>query len=149
MTKLLIPGLALLALARPVAAQQPADTSLYVRLGGVYAIALVVDDFVDRLERNSVILANPAVREAFGQVPKAGLKYRITELVCQVTGGPCQYSGKEMGESHESLGITEREWQAMVGEFYRALRRFNVPTQEQRDLVAVVASTKGAIVTAP
>lgn len=148
MTKL-IACVALLALARPAAAQQPADTSLYVRLGGVYAIALVVDDFVERLERNSIILANPAVRDAFGQVPKAGLKYRITELVCQATGGPCRYTGKDMAESHESLAITEAEWNAMVAEFYRSLRRFNVPVQEQRDLVAVVASTKKDIVTTP
>ena len=68
--------------ARPLAAQQPADTSLYVRLGGVPAIALVVDYFVDRLEWNPVIRANPAVRLAFADPIKPGLKYRLTELVC-------------------------------------------------------------------
>lgn len=146
-------SLAVLATAlcavRPLAAQQPADTSLYVRLGGVPAIALVVDYFVDRLEWNPVIRANPAVRRAFAEPIKPGLKYRLTELVCAATGGPCTYGGRPMDESHDGLGITEAEWQAMVQEFQRALLRFHVPAQEQKELLAVVATTKEDIVAAP
>ena len=138
-----------LAFARPLAAQQPADTSLYVRLGGVPAIALVVDYFVDRLEWNPVIRANAAVRRAFADPIKPGLKYRLTELVCAATGGPCTYSGRPMDEAHDGLGISEAEWQAMVEEFQRALRRYKVPSREQQDLLAVVATTKEDIVTAP
>lgn len=135
--------------ARPLAAQQPADTSLYVRLGGVPAIALVVDYFVDRLEYNPVIRANPAVRRAFGEPIKPGLKYRLTEMICEATGGPCAYTGRAMDEAHDGLAITEAEWRAMVEEFVRALRRYKVPQREQDDLVAVVATTKDDIVTAP
>lgn len=142
-------ALALFALARPLAAQQPADTSLYVRLGGVPAIALVVDYFVDRLEWSPVIRANPAVRRAFADPIKPGLKYRLTELVCEATGGPCTYSGRAMDEAHDGLGITEAEWQSMVEEFVRALRRYKLPPREQQDLLAVVATTKEDIVTAP
>jgi hemoglobin len=141
--------LACCALARPLAAQQPADTSLYVRLGGVPAIALVVDYFVDRLEWNPVIRANPAVRLAFADPIKPGLKYRLTELVCSATGGPCTYSGRPMDEAHEGMDITEAEWQAMAEEFVRAMRRYQVPAREQQDLLAVVATTKDDIVTAP
>jgi hemoglobin len=54
-----------------------------------------------------------------------------------------------MDESHEGLGITEAEWQAMVQEFQRALLRFHVPAQEQKDLLVVVATTKEDIVAAP
>lgn len=140
---------AALALARPLAAQAPADTSLYVRLGGVPAIALVVDYFVDRLEWNPVIRGNPAVRRAFADPIKPGLKYRLTELVCSTTGGPCTYSGRPMDEAHDGLGINEAEWQAMVEEFQRALRRYKVPPREQQDLLAVVATTKEDIVTPP
>ena len=137
------------ALARPLAAQQSADTSLYVRLGGVYAIALVVDYFVDRLEWNPTIRANPAVREALTNPVKPGLKYRIIEMVCEATGGPCRYTGRPMDESHETLGISEGEWQAMVEEFRRSLRRYKVPARESDELLAVVASTKTDIVTRP
>jgi hemoglobin len=140
---------ALVCVAGPLAAQQPADTSLYVRLGGVPAIALVVDYFVDRLEWNPVIRANPAVRRAFAEPIKPGLKYRLTEMVCEATGGPCTYGGRPMDEAHDGLGITEAEWQAMVQEFQRALLRYRVPAQEQKDLLAVVATTKDDIVVAP
>ena len=140
---------AALAFALPLAAQAPTDTSLYVRLGGVPAIALVVDYFVDRLEWNPVIRGNPAVRRAFADPIKPGLKYRLTELVCSATGGPCTYSGRPMDEAHDGLGINEAEWQAMVEEFQRALRRYKVPPREQQDLLAVVATTKEDIVTPP
>ena len=135
-----------LAFARPLAAQQPADTSLYVRLGGVPAIALVVDYFVDRLEWNPVIRANPAVRRAFADPIKPGLKYRLTELICTATGGPCTYTGRPMDEAHDGLGISEAEWQAMAEEFVRAMRRYKLPEREQQDLLAVVATTKEDIV---
>jgi len=149
MTRTAGAALALFALAHPLAAQQPADTSLYVRLGGVPAIALVVDYFVDRLEWNPVIRANPAVRRAFADPIRPGLKYRLTELVCAATGGPCTYTGRPMDEAHDGLAITEAEWQAMAGEFVRAMRRYKVPQREQDDLLAVVATTKEDIVTAP
>ena len=66
--------------------------SLYERLGGVYAIAVVVDDFVDRVMKNPVLNANPKVQEAHHKVPPAGFKYLVTELVCWATGGPQEHS---------------------------------------------------------
>src|SRR3989304_5977403 len=64
------------------------EKSLYDRLGGTYAIATVVDDFIERLLVNDVLNANPAIKEARTRVPKAGLKYRGTALGSQVPGGP-------------------------------------------------------------
>ncbi len=145
----MLPGIAvalLLAGAAPVQAQQGEGKSLYERLGGVYAIAVVVDDFIERLSVNDVLNANPAIDEARARVPAAGLKYRVTELVCQATGGPCEYSGRTMKASHAHLSITEREWQAMVADFRRTLDKFQVPAREQEELLAIVESTKGDIV---
>jgi hemoglobin len=68
--------------------QATAKPSLYERLGGAYAIATVVDDFIEALLVNDVLNANPAIAEARAHVPKAGLKFHVTALVCQVTGGP-------------------------------------------------------------
>ena len=87
------------AIARPAVAQQPATKSLYERLGGVYAIATVVDDFIERLLVNETLNANPAIKEARARVPKAGLKFHVTALVCSATGGPCTYTGRSMQES--------------------------------------------------
>lgn len=128
-------------------AQEP-KKSLYDRLGGVYAVATVVDDFIERLLENDTLNANPAIKEARDRVPKAGLKYRVTELVCQVTGGPCKYTGRTMKDSHAHLNITEREWDAMAADFKKTLDKFKVPAAEQKELFDIVGTTKKDIVMA-
>ncbi len=135
--------------ATPTFAQQPAqEKSLYDRLGGVYAIATVVDDFIERLLVNDILNANPKIKEARDRVPRAGLKFRVTALVCQVTGGPEKYTGRTMKDSHAHLSITEKEWQAMVADFKGTLDKFKVPAREQGELIAIVESTKKDIVVA-
>ena len=124
----------------------PKQNSLYDRLGGTYAIATVVDDFIERLYVNDILNANPAIKEARDRVPKAGLKYRVTSLVCQVTGGPEKYTGRSMKDSHQHLNITEKEWQAMTADFKKSLDAFKVPAEEQKELFAIVESTKSDIV---
>ena len=86
--------------------------TLYDRLGGVYSIAAVVDNFIDRVMHNPVLNANAAVDEAHHRVSAAGFKYYVTEMVCWATGGPQKYTGRAMRESHEHLKITESEWVA-------------------------------------
>jgi hemoglobin len=130
------------------AQEHPQAKSLYERLGGVYAIATVVDDFIERLLVNDVLNANPKIKEARDRVPRAGLKYRVTSLVCQVTGGPEKYAGRTMKDSHAHLNITEKEWQAMVVDFKATLDKYKVPAKEQGELIAIVESTKKDIVVA-
>ncbi len=120
--------------------------TLYERLGGVYPIATVVDDFIDRVMRNPILNANPKTDEAHHRVTPAGFKYLVTEMVCWATGGPQKYTGKTMRESHEHLNITEAEWQAFMKDLADCFAKFNIPAQEQRELVAIVESTKGDIV---
>ena len=120
--------------------------SLYERLGGVYAIASVVDDFVDRIMANPKLNANPKVDEAHHKVPPPGFKYLVTEMVCWATGGPQKYTGKNMHDSHVHLDITEPEWQVFLQDFRACLDHFKVPAQEQSELFAIVDSTKKDIV---
>jgi hemoglobin len=119
---------------------------LYDRLGGVYSIAAVVDDFIDRVMHNPVLNANPAVDEAHHRVSAAGFKYYVTEMVCWATGGPQKYTGRAMSESHEHLKITEDEWAAFCKDFDDTMTKFNVPEEERNELFAIVESTKGDIV---
>ena len=123
--------------------------SLYDRLGGVYNIATVVDDFVDRVMVDPRLNANPRVDEAHHRVSAAGFKYLVTEMVCWATGGPQQYTGRSMGDSHRHLMITEEEWQAFMEDFHQTLDKFAVPQPEQQELIAIVDSTKEAIVVSP
>lgn len=125
---------------------QTETKSLYNRLGGVYAIAAVVDDFIDRIMDNPRLNANPKVDEAHHRVSRAGFKYLVTEMVCWATGGPQQYTGKNMYDSHAHLGITEGEWQVFLEDFRTTLDKFGVPAAEQAELFAIVDSTKKDIV---
>jgi hemoglobin len=132
--------------ATQTARAQVTHPSLYERLGGTYSIATVVDDFIERLLVNATLNANPAIKEARTRVPKAGLKFHVTALVCEVSGGPCKYAGRTMKESHQHLNIDQVEWDAMVADFEATLNKFNVPQREQQELITIVGSTKNDIV---
>ncbi len=125
---------------------QPAQPTLYDRLGGVYSIAVVVDDLIDRVMTDARLNANPAVDEAHHKVPPAGFKYLVTEMVCWAAGGPQKYSGRSMLDSHRHLGITPGEWEAFMDDLQRTLDKFKVPAPEQAELRAIVQSTYADIV---
>jgi hemoglobin len=123
--------------------------ALYDRLGGVYNIATVVDDLIDRIMVDSRLNANPRVDEAHHRVSAAGFKYLVTEMVCWAAGGPQHYTGRSMGDSHRHLMITDEEWQAFMDDFQQTLDTFQVPQPEQQELTAIVESTKDGIVVSP
>lgn len=122
--------------------------SLYERLGGLAPISVVVSDFIDALVPDEMLNKNPAIDAARKRVPAAYLKYHVTGLVCQVTGGPCEYSGRSMKESHAHLNITEAEWDRMVTIFKEVLAKHEVPEKETGELLEIVGSTKADIVVA-
>jgi hemoglobin len=137
---------ALLGVGSAQAAEVKPAKSLYDRLGGVYPISVLVDTFIDLLYVNDVLNANPAIKAARERVPVAGLKYHLTALVCQQTGGPCKYTGRGMKESHAHLNISEKEWQAMLADFRRVMNNYGVPVKEQEELMTIVESTKKDII---
>src|SRR5690554_1192447 len=98
--------LTLLGLTQAANAQE-AQQSLYERLGGLMPISVVVNDFLDALVPDPILNQNPAIDAARQRVPAPYLKYHVTAMVCQATGGPCQYQGRSMKESHAHLNITE------------------------------------------
>jgi hemoglobin len=124
-------------------------TSLYERLGGIYNIATVVDDFIDRIMVDDRLNANPRVDEAHHRVLPAGFKYLVTEQVGEATGGPQHYSGRSMEDSHRDLLITVDEWRAFIDDFNQTLDKFEVPQQERSELLAIIDSTRDGIVVGP
>jgi hemoglobin len=125
---------------------QPNQPSLYERLGGIYSIATVVDDLIDRVMNDPRLNANPLVNEAHHKVPPAGFKYLVTEMVGWASGGPQKYSGRSMRESHQHLNITPKEWEAFMDDVQQPLDKFKVPAAEQAELKAIVQSTYDDIV---
>jgi hemoglobin len=124
----------------------PEKPSLYERLGGVYSIATVVNDFIDRIMIDPRLNRNPRVDEAHHRVPPAGFKYLVTEMVCWAAGGPQKYTGRAMKDSHKDLMITATEWGAFLDDLQQTLDEFAVPKAEQTELKAIVASTRDDIV---
>src|SRR5215470_1698330 len=120
--------------------------SLYDRLGGVYSIATIVDDFIDRIMVDARLNANPLVDEAHHKVPPAGFKYLVTEMLCWAAGGPQQYTGRDMEASHRHLAITVAEWEAFKDDLQITLDKFSVPAAEQAEIKALIESTHAAIV---
>jgi hemoglobin len=130
----------------PVNASEQARASLYNRLGGVYPIATVIDDFIDRIMVDPRLNANAAVDEAHHKVPPAGFKYLVTEMLCWAAGGPQTYTGKDIATSHRHLKITATEWDAFMDDLDQTLNKFEVPAAERAKVVAIVHSTRGDIV---
>lgn len=122
--------------------------SLYERLGGIYSIATVVDDLIDRVMADPRLNANPLVDDAHHKVPPAGFKYLVTEMLCWAAGGPQKYTGKDMESSHRHLRITPSEWEAFMDDLAQTLDKFAVPAAERAEVVAIVESTRHSIVVA-
>ena len=156
MNKSLIAILALfaVALASPLQAAPKADRTLYDRLGGVFAIAAVVDHFSDAVVRNPIVgktSKNPALRnwhtENLGRLP--GLKFMRTLWVCEVTGGPFKFSPTKPGkthlgleQAHRDLKISPEEFDEVAAELGRSLDFAKVPAREKGEVLAAFAAHK-------
>ena len=125
---------------------EPQPTSLYERLGGIYNIATVVDDFIDRIMVDDRLNANPRVDEAHHRVAPAGFKYLVTEQLGEASGGPQRYTGRSMEDTHRELLITGDEWEAFIDDLNQTFDRFEVPQQERAEVLAIIESTRDAIV---
>ncbi|MBS3798043.1 MULTISPECIES: group I truncated hemoglobin [unclassified Pseudoalteromonas] len=130
------------------AANEEQAATLYQRLGGLAPISVVVSDFIDALMPDQVLNANPAIDEARNRVPAPYLKYHVTAMVCEVTGGPCKYQGRSMKTAHAHLNITDKEWARMVEVFKEILAKHKVPEAEGNELLAIIGTTKADIVAA-
>lgn len=114
--------------------------SLYERLGGKDAIASVVDDFVARCA------ADGRINGKFARTDIPRLKKMLIDQVCEASGGPCTYSGRDMKETHTGMGVTSGEFDALVEDLVATLGRFDVPKAEQDELLGLLGPTKNYIV---
>ena len=132
--------------------------SLYERLGGVFAIAAVVDQFSDAIIENATVgklSKNPQLRQWSVEQPERlpGLKWMRTLWVCQVSGGPYQYIGTKPGrtqlsleEGHRELKITSEEFDEVAAELARSLDMFKVPEREKSEVLGAFAAHKGEVI---
>jgi hemoglobin len=133
------------------------EPNLYERLGGVFAIAAVIDHFSDAVVQNPIVgqkSENPALREwhtkNLGRLP--GLKFMRTLWVCNVAGGPFEFSATRPGstvlgleEAHRELKISPYEFDEVAAELGRTLDFVKVPTREKEEVLAAFAVHKGEV----
>jgi len=134
-----------------------AESSLYERLGGAFAIAAVVDHFSDAVVQNPIVgqrSENPALREwhtnDLGRLP--GLKFMRTLWVCNVAGGPFQFTATNPGstalgleEAHRELRISPEEFDEVAAELGRTLDFVKVPQREKKEVLAAFAAHKSEV----
>ena len=117
--------------------------TLYERLGGYDAIAAVADDLLPRLENDAQLGRFWANR---GDDGIAREKQLLVDYLCANAGGPLLYTGRDMLTSHKGMGITESDWQILIDHLKATLNGFQVPQQEQDDVLAFIDSTRADIV---
>ena len=118
---------------------------MYKRLGGYDAVAAVSDDFIGRL------LGDPMFERffvGFSDDSKKRIRQHLVDFLCQNTGGPCFYTGRDMKTAHAGMGVTKEEWNkavALIGETLTALK---VPAGESQELASMLVPLEKDIVEA-
>ena len=133
----------LLLIATSLLAADAKAPSLYTRLGGYDAIAAVTDDFIGRLAADKQ-LSRFIVGHSQDSLMK--LRQHVVEFLCNATGGPCVYTGRDMKTAHKGMGITESDWDASVKALTATLDKFKVPEKEKGEVLAAVGPLKAQIV---
>ena len=119
------------------------ERSLYGRLGGKSVITAVVDDFVVR------VAGDPRINRFFTNPDTALLKVKLVDQICEASGGPCKYTGKDMQTAHQGMGITNADFDALVDDLATTLDKFKfgISEQEKNELLAVLGPLRKNIVT--
>ena len=131
-----------LATVAGVASAGP-QKSLYERLGGYDAVAAVVDDFLGRM------IADKQLGRFFaglGDDRKHRARQLTVDFVCEATGGPCYYTGRDMKTTHKGMGITAADWNLAVGHLKATLAKFKVPAQEQKEVLDLIGGLRDQVV---
>jgi len=117
--------------------------SLYQRLGGYDAIEAVASDLLPRL------MSDPQLGRFWQNRGEDGIrreKQLLVDYLCNAAGGPVYYTGRDMKASHAGMGISGRDWQALLDHLTATLDKFGVPDAEKADVLAFIESTKADIV---
>lgn len=116
------------------------EKKLYDRLGGKDAITAVVDDFVNNAATDD------RIKHFFVNADAAALKGKLVDQICEATGGPCKYTGKDMRTVHTGMKISEDDFNALVEDLVKSLDKFKVGEKEKQELLGALGAMKPDIV---
>jgi hemoglobin len=134
-----------LALTSTTALFAKKNQSLYDNLGGKKAITAVVDEFVSRLAADNRI--NSFFKQTASDPKRlASFKAKLVDQICEASGGPCKYTGKNMKEAHKGMGVSGADFGALVEDLIGALDKFKVKEADKNALLGALGSMKSDIV---
>jgi len=144
-TAVVFGGLNITAASADDKAKMAKPKSLYSRLGGKKAITAVVDEFVNNCAGDT------RINKFFADTAKdkkrlANFKKNLVNQICQASGGPCKYTGKDMKTAHKGMGISGDDFDALVQDLVKALDKFNVGATEKGELLGALGPMKKDIV---
>lgn len=128
--------------AAPAGNGAPAGPLLYDRIGGRDAIAAVVDDFIAN------VIADERINAYFAAADVPGLKEKLVDQLCEASGGPCKYTGKNMRDAHADMGVSQADFDALVEDLAKALEAHDVGEREKAELLQAIGAMQPDIVTA-
>lgn len=118
-----------------------ADDSLYERIGGMPMLQAIVDELIDE------VASDPALNQSFNKVNLRRVKDLLAEQLCELTGGPCEYTGENMTLVHAGQNITEKEFNGMVEALVGIMQRRRIGIRERNELLRLLAPMKREVVT--
>ena len=121
-------------------AQPEAKDALYRELGGMEGITRVVDLSLQRIN------ADARINTLFTKTDHNDLRRLVIEQTCEATGGPCKYTGRSMKEAHSGLNLTNKDFDAFVGDLVGAMNDAKVPKATQKKLLAILSPMRPQIV---
>ncbi len=117
------------------------EKSLYDRLGGKANITAVVDDFVAR------VVSDRRINRFFANTDAPPFKAKLVDQICEASGGPCKYTGRDMKTLHAGMGVSDGDFTALVEDLVATLDKFKVPEKEKTELLGVLGPMRKDIVT--
>lgn len=134
-------ALAALLASASQAFAQAADDAVFQGLGGKPGIKKIVDTLIP------LVLADERIKESFTDIDMKNLAMRLEEQFCMLSGGPCEYKGKDMREIHDGLNITNAQFNALAEDLQIAMDKVGIAPRVQNRLIAKLAPMQRTIVT--
>jgi len=138
----LLPAMLLLAVAVAATAANAAAPTLFASLGGETKLRSAVERFAD------IVIADDRINFSFAEADLSKFKDRLYEQLCEISGGPCRYGGRDMRSAHAKLNVTTAQFNALAEDLYIALDQVGVAYRQQNRLMALLAPMQRDIVKA-
>jgi len=116
------------------------DPTLFDRIGGEPKLRATVNEFT------TIVLADDRINFAFAETNIDKFKQLLYEQLCELTEGPCRYTGRDMHTAHAKLNVNDAQFNALAEDLYKAFDRVHVPYRVQNQVVALLAPMERDIV---